>query len=69
MLPFVSADDERSATIVVAERGLCGAGARAFDMRGNVGACIHDVNTVSDYATPSLPLNKFKSKSSYKTDT
>lgn len=60
MLPFVSADDERSATIVVAERGFCGAGARAFGMGDDAVSHIRDVNTASGYA-PALnapePLN------------
>jgi len=32
MLPFVSANEGRSGTKEVTELGLCGAGARAFDM-------------------------------------
>ena len=69
MLPFVSADEGRSATKVAAERGLCEAGARAFDMGENVSARNYNVNTASGYAPPSLPLSNLKSKSTYKTDT
>jgi hypothetical protein len=54
ILPFVSAAEDRSATITAARSGLSEESVRAFDMPGNMLSRIHNVNTTKAMTDVSL---------------